>query len=173
MSVFPDPENLSESEHAQATDRIYADYLAGRLSMPEYEQLTDQVAKAASQTDLAAILALLPSAAPATPTEYELFTPEVPAGPDFDLEVVTEKGRKVDRYDNLIFTITVAAFLLTQFVLHLPHAWLTFVAGFVAAAIVRFAFDFNQAEEGKYLQLRQESAGHSEIEADQDPELPR
>ncbi|MEJ6018625.1 DUF1707 SHOCT-like domain-containing protein [Corynebacterium sp. H113] len=180
MSENPDL-RVGDPERSQALDVLGEHFANGYLDLAEFEERTEEAAQAKMRSELDALFADLPGGIEANARADVARTDlarrgtggvsgasgvgAVGAGAnslpsrasaldtEYELDRIIERGKKVERADWLIGSVTMIVFFLGLFVFEWSYFWLAFLVGGAAAVGVRAFYGLDDEDEDIYDEL--------------------
>lgn len=158
---------LGDSDRNAAIDSLSSHYVEGRLSLEEFDERSSGVMKALTFGELDPLFEGLPGGVPLVPDTAGHPVAKavaVPAeDPERDLAELARKGKVMDKVDGIAFTLAAVFFFASIFFLHVPHAWLAWLAAFAVSLIGRAIVGFDDKDEEVWEEIKEkETAERSE-----------
>ncbi|WP_096455822.1 DUF1707 SHOCT-like domain-containing protein [Corynebacterium suranareeae] len=148
-------QRIGDVERSQALDKLGLYFADGYLDIEEFDTRTGAAAIARTAGDIDVLFSDLPEQ-PST-----AITP-VHDDADKELDLVLQRGKKLQRIDSAIWSVVMVAFFLGLFVLHVPYFWVVFIIGGAASAGARFLLKVDDADEKLFEELHEQEQSERE-----------
>ncbi|GEB98461.1 MULTISPECIES: DUF1707 SHOCT-like domain-containing protein [Corynebacterium] len=161
-SMNDDSENIrvGDSERSRALDELSTHFANGLIDINEFEERTGKAAIAKTRGDIRKLFLDLPRLDGTDPVAGEPH-PNAPAPiraetrAQEELDEVLTRGKKVQRFDGLIFAVAMILFFLGLFVFDWDYFWIVFPLAGVAAWGVRSVANFSDEDEEIFDELNE------------------
>ena len=144
---------LSDNDRINALQALAGHYAEGRLDHAEFDERTEAVTQSRTNGDLRPLFTDLPGGL------QEALTPTRTSGVvdtqvDAELERVRTVGKKIETYDGVVFSVTLASFFILMFVFSISWAWVVWPVMAAVMAIPRVIGSFSDSDEKTYQELK-------------------
>ncbi|MGP6174977.1 DUF1707 SHOCT-like domain-containing protein [Corynebacterium sp. A21] len=156
---------LGDNDRIHALQALGSHFAEGRLDSAEFDERTGLAAQARTVGDILPAFEDLPGGLPFHSGEdgrlvpVPLYAPDIPPGSAVDPDVVElqdlkRRGKKIEALSGVIIGLTLATFLVLQFVFGVGWAWLVWPSLMVTMAIPRMLYRYSDADEQAYTELK-------------------
>lgn len=155
MGYMDDHLRISDDERLTAMSSLASHFTEGRLDTVEFDERTLAASQAKTRGDLRPLFADLPGQLEGALTGTGS-TGQAPREPELDaeLEQVRARGARVETWDGIIGSVTLAAFLILMFAVNVSWAWVVWPLMGVVVMIPRLINHFSDSDEKTYKELK-------------------
>lgn len=164
MAGMDDHLRLSDNERISAMSALATHFTEGRLDTSEFDERTLAASQAKTRGDLRPLFDDLPGQLPAalSPQGSKALVDKQ----DAELAEIRSRGMKVEKWDGVLGSVTLASFFILMFAFDVSWAWIVWPIMGALFVVIRLLNHFSDSDEKVYEEMKEveEKARKARIE---------
>jgi len=152
MTGMDDHLRLSDAERLAALSALGTHFTEGRLDTVEFDERTLAVSQAKTRGEIRPLFDDLPGCLEAALSGEGAVVEK--HDDEAELERIRTRGARVEKWDGLIGSVTLAAFFILMFAFNVSWAWIVWPLMGAAFVIPRLVNRFSDSDEKAYKELK-------------------
>ncbi|HJD79707.1 MAG TPA: DUF1707 domain-containing protein [Corynebacterium pollutisoli] len=155
---------LSDNERISAMSALATHFTEGRLDTSEFDERTLAASQAKTRGDLRPLFDDLPGQLPAALSPQG--STALVDKQDAELAEIRSRGMKVEKWDGVLGSVTLASFFILMFAFDVSWAWIVWPIMGALFVVIRLLNHFSDSDEKVYEEMKEveEKARKARIE---------
>lgn len=164
MAGMDDHLRLSDNERISAMSALATHFTEGRLDTSEFDERTLAASQAKTRGDLRPLFDDLPGQLPAALSPQG--STALVDKQDAELAEIRSRGMKVEKWDGVLGSVTLASFFILMFAFDVSWAWIVWPIMGALFVVIRLLNHFSDSDEKVYEEMKEveEKARKARIE---------